>query len=983
MELNYTGDDYYAPASKTFDFNITYVVMPEEILYYPDERISGDYQSIGVYKGLTGVLIVKIGDIEVAKDFVNGEFGIYMENITLGVHDYEIRYLGDSTYEAFTKNGTVNYTYPMYITTKGVYGNETTINVKLPNDATGNVTITINNENITKEVNNGYANFTINNLAIGEYAFIANYSGDKKYPNLIYDGTVSVKYEILATIKDKTLTVSVNLPESSEGKLYVDIDGEDTYYKNIENGAAILNITLNIGYHDVYAWVSESGYSVNSYNDYIFISGNVAFDINYTDEIVIDTDEKFSVIVESDINGNLTIYITDYDDSIVKVIRNLSDVTGKVEFSLSEISKFGKYFINVEFKSNESEAFESDLISISPKITMPDIMCSGDDELFAVELPSNSKGNLTLYLIDMDSYASQKINLTVNNGKAEYSLKNLSKGSYLLKVNYADEEYGNYWGYLPAYEYDSNLEVTSPLPQVNVKTNEGDLMIELPLNATGIVMFTLNNIDYSKSLEDGIAIFNDVDLTGVLNISLSYAGDANYSRFKDKTYTIEEISTIKTDANLTITTADIKVGKDAVIIVSINQNITAGVIVNINNENHTVVLTNGKGNVTVSDLTAGSYNVTVTFEGNEFFMESQKTAVINVSKNDNELIVNVESEYYIGTDFNISILSNTSVNVTIDGDVYDVVDGRVVVDTISLKEGTYTVIVNAFESDKYLSNTTTKVFTIKKYDSNLTVTAEDITLGEDAIINVSINENIKGIIVYSLNGTNTTVEIENGTGTIILPNLTSGTYDIVVSFTGDDIFSSAQKTATFNVIAPAPKFDPRISANDLSTLYTDASLYRVQVFGIDGKVASGVSVQFSVNGKVVATQRSDKNGYASFKTTQTPGTYTVTSKALGVGVNKKLTVNGILSLKTASVKKSAKKLVLQATLKKVNGKYLKNKKITFKFNGKKYSAKTNSKGVAKLTIKKTVLKKLKVGKKITYQATYLKQTISKNVKVKK
>jgi len=89
-----------------------------------------------------------------------------------------------------------------------------------------------------------------------------------------------------------------------------------------------------------------------------------------------------------------------------------------------------------------------------------------------------------------------------------------------------------------------------------------------------------------------------------------------------------------------------------------------------------------------------------------------------------------------------------------------------------------------------------------------------------------------------------------------------------------------------------------------------------------------------------------------------------------------------LTLKKVKVKKSAKKLVLRATL-KINGKAAKGKKIIFKFKGKKYKAKTNKKGVAKVTIKKKVLKKLKVGKKVKYQATYGKVTKKYTVKVKK
>ena len=92
--------------------------------------------------------------------------------------------------------------------------------------------------------------------------------------------------------------------------------------------------------------------------------------------------------------------------------------------------------------------------------------------------------------------------------------------------------------------------------------------------------------------------------------------------------------------------------------------------------------------------------------------------------------------------------------------------------------------------------------------------------------------------------------------------------------------------------------------------------------------------------------------------------------------------NTKITLKKATVKKSAKKLTLQATLKKGSSP-LKSKQITFKFNGKTYKAKTNSKGIAKVTIKKNILKKLKIGKKIKYQAKYSSFIAKKIAKVRK
>ena len=164
--------------------------------------------------------------------------------------------------------------------------------------------------------------------------------------------------------------------------------------------------------------------------------------------------------------------------------------------------------------------------------------------------------------------------------------------------------------------------------------------------------------------------------------------------------------------------------------------------------------------------------------------------------------------------------------------------------------------------------------------------------------------------------------------------------------------------------------------------YNDSKKIEVDVAGINAEPADkGTPVTIKI-GSTTITAKTNAFGTAKANIPKLkPGKYTITAKYGKVKETTTLLVEHVVTLKTVKVKKSAKKLTLQATLK--NSKAIKGKTVTFKFNGKTYKTKTNSKGIAKVTIKSSVLKKLKVGKKITYQATYLKDTVKKTVKVQK
>jgi hypothetical protein len=181
--------------------------------------------------------------------------------------------------------------------------------------------------------------------------------------------------------------------------------------------------------------------------------------------------------------------------------------------------------------------------------------------------------------------------------------------------------------------------------------------------------------------------------------------------------------------------------------------------------------------------------------------------------------------------------------------------------------------------------------------------------------------------------------------------------------------------------------DSKIINNENITVdYGSGSYFSVKVVTADGHaVGAGAVVNFTINGKTTSAI-TDTNGTAKIQITQKAGTYVITTTYNGKTYNNTVTVKPVadkivLKAKKATVKRTAKKLKLKASL-KINGKAVKGKKITFKFNGKTYKAKTNKKGIAKVTIKKNVIKKLKKGKKYAVKVTYLKNTVKTIVKVK-
>lgn len=323
----------------------------------------------------------------------------------------------------------------------------------------------------------------------------------------------------------------------------------------------------------------------------------------------------------------------------------------------------------------------------------------------------------------------------------------------------------------------------------------------------------------------------------------------------------------------------------------------------------------------------------------------------------------------------------------------DLVNGSAVIPLENFAKGEYKLIYTC-AIDQIPNRLLGRGFTLtvkEKTDSfRVEINATAINLGDlvKATFYSDIS-NLNGTVSSFINGKRyRSVDLTaEGKADIIFDNLTVGDNYLHFEFvdtTGSHYYSDTLLVKVINNVIDV-KIDPNLRITVKSVHKSEKPVIEIRTnAGFTGKVTVKIgSKSYVVNvikGKGTKTISTLKVGTYTAKATLTG---TEVFKSATKSVKFKVTKDVIkLTIKKVKVKKSAKKLKITATL-KINGKKVKGKKLTFKFNKKTYKAKTNKKGVAQITIKKNMLKKLKVGKKIKYQVSYGGKTVKRTVKVKR
>lgn len=341
--------------------------------------------------------------------------------------------------------------------------------------------------------------------------------------------------------------------------------------------------------------------------------------------------------------------------------------------------------------------------------------------------------------------------------------------------------------------------------------------------------------------------------------------------------------------------------------------------------------------VSVANLSVGDYEFDFKYEGNDGYKiySYDSTFEINPKITLPPAVIKDGEKAYVSVDLpgKEGYLAARIEMKEGGGNSAELVNGKATVEVPFLTQGKNSYFAELFiktghddDGDYDYGNTYYYDFDIT-IEPNMTL-PKQITLGDDAI--VSIN-------APGLNGTLTvgdkTVNLTDGKATITLSDLSEGKHSFKahLSLMMIDEFDIEINKGEFDYAFDVEVVNP-ITAKDASPLYSANEKYSVKVNG-NGKVTFYI---LDGSKQILKKSVDIKNGVATltYKIAQEVKTYNIKTVFNKASVTKKLTVKHVVTLKSLKVKKSAKKIIIQANLAKVNGKYLVKKNSYFQIQRK-------------------------------------------------
>ncbi len=543
----------------------------------------------------------------------------------------------------------------------------------------------------------------------------------------------------------------------------------------------------------------------------------------------------------------------------------------------------------------------------------------------------------------------------------------LSADSHNISVTFNDSDY-NPSNCSIQFIKPSNIEVTLTIDDIEFRD---DLLAYISIHdSNGIIIMDNVSLKINNTVYN-LTVYEDKYYKLPFNLDYGlYEAEISGNDFDTRKV---NFTVFKSDADLNI---DFEVDyNDASITISLSNKLNETAIVNIFGENITVSLENGQATLNYNDLPCGSYDVSVYLSQNYQNNFISDTFLIDY-RNTTLTVFNMTTYYYSGGELRITLkdsngnpVSNKPVKITVGGitATRNTHSDGIAVYEVYLENGIHDVNVEFAGDSYYVSSEASARITVltsiilssdltKTYGSHYTFKLLDTDGNPLKNYEISVKFDGKSELIES---------DSNGVFSLKI-NKKAGNYNLAIV----NPINNEKISKTVKVLS-------RITENKAVTMYYGAGKsYTVKVLDDNGNVAKRVAITFKIGGKTY-TKTTNDNGYASLKINLNPNTYTITATYKGFSVSNKIVIKPTLILAAKTVKKS-KTFKYNVKLLDKNGKILKNKKVTVKFRGKTYAAKTSSKGIATFNVKALS----KTGK-YTLTAIYGSAKISKTITIKK
>ena len=381
------------------------------------------------------------------------------------------------------------------------------------------------------------------------------------------------------------------------------------------------------------------------------------------------------------------------------------------------------------------------------------------------------------------------------------------------------------------------------------------------------------------------------------------------------------------------------------------------VIFSINGTNYTAGVVDGVAKISVYFDEVGDYVISANYKNNGLYNGSCVQKTVSVTKTDVNLTAYIGDIVYGENPIvNINLTSVAGVNVT--GDVVLTISGKkYIVNVVNglavfeipemLDAGEYHIDVSYLGSEKYNAADGATDFTVAKKEITMNVTIDKDY--RDITVNVNLSEKLDGNLTVLVNNTPYTLSYTNGTGSLILKNLTYGNYTISAVFTKDNYQTvNVSENVEINSIKTV------LEAENVVMYYRDGTRFAVVLRDIYGNPLANMNVTISINGRNYVKQ-SDENGTASLGLNLESKNYTVVttfggnSKYFGTRSNNTVSILSTLLSKDI-VKYYRNGTQFYATVLDFKGNPLANTTVMFNINGVFYNKTTDENGTAKLNI---------------------------------